>query len=280
MGKPSQPTPAAGGKCRDFRSWPDMKSGTCGTQRQNLYKLRVFDNAHEKYYGDNNRKFPKGLPSQKRMDYFENDKMMKSKDFTICCKWYPILNANVHIKYCDGEVQLRVKLHLPGNTAGAWREFSPPNHALMGSCNNLVRILALGFKYGGADFKRELRYQAKKMAAHVKKEKYDIYKKSHQHVKQENVKEVNKKVHLMDSRWKEVMAARDAQWTEGLTYRQQAWKSLAFKFCLIPAAFPMWVFMTPFFRMNRMFAVVVSYFFLPDTRSQYPWKLTMFAFVA
>jgi len=91
-----------------------------------------------------------------------NGKPRRAREELVCCFWAQIQGVQVHIKYCYGETQFRLKVHLPGNDKALWREFSPPNKMLQNSCNNYIRILALAFRFGGNDFKRELRYQAKK----------------------------------------------------------------------------------------------------------------------
>merc|ERR1719267_130410 len=86
------------------------------------------------------------------------------KTMTLCCAWKKIRGVDIHVAYCHGLMQLRIKVHLPGNKKGVWRTATVPNKSFLGSCNNLIRLLAMAFRYGGSEFKAELRYQAQKMA--------------------------------------------------------------------------------------------------------------------
>jgi len=176
-----------------------------------------------------------------RMDYVEEENQTPPVLSEICCQWYKIKATDVHIKYCNGEVSFRLKIHLPGNPKPVWREFTPPNKALMGSCNNYVRILALGFKYGGNAFKRELRFQAKRMKYVMRNKKYNLYKASHDYVRNMNTREVNQKVTTLDDEWRHRLVARDAQWESVGTYRYKAWQKYSKLLCYLPAAFPLFI---------------------------------------
>jgi len=171
----------------------------------------------------------------------------KTKEELVCCMWTQIHGVDVHIKYCYGEVQFRMKIHLPGNPKPVWREFSPPNKALQGSCNSYVRLLALAFKYGGGEFKRELRYQAKKAIYELKKAKFEIYKQSHDFVRKANANEIRHKVKKQDDDWKHALAARDNQWLDQGKWRYDSWQKMSTIYCALPAAIPMFFFPIPSF---------------------------------
>jgi len=214
---------AAKKECRKFQAWKDnTETGRqCGSLRYKEWFKPVsgFKIGH--------------------MDYYEKPSDTVPQSYEVCCKWVPLTKRDVHIKYCSGETQFRLKIHLPGNTKPVWREFSPPNKALMGSCNNYVRILALAFRYGGNDFKRELRHQAKLMAYQLKMKKWALYKKSKAFVTSANTNEVRAKVGKLDSHWEKAMSAHTNAWSQGLKYRSAAWRKWSMIFCLLPAAFPM-----------------------------------------
>merc|ERR1712046_571156 len=134
-----------------------------------------------------------------------------------------------------------MKVHLPGNPKGVWKFFSPPNNALQGACNNYVKLLALAVQYGSNDFKREMRFQAKKAKHRIKLEKYKLYVKSHEFIRSQNEKEVNSKVKTSDKRWKSVISSRDASWNEMMIFKYISWRILSIIVCYLPAAIPLFI---------------------------------------
>jgi len=68
-----------------------------------------------------------------------------------------------------------------------------------------------------------------------------MYKASHDFVQKANVKEVNAKVKDVDQRWQNALIKRDHAWEYAATYRWNAWKRFSRLYCLIPAAFPLFV---------------------------------------
>jgi len=158
----------------------------------------------------------------------------------VCDTWTDV-GHDVHAVYEQGQMKFRMKIHLPGNSEPIFREFSPPNKMLQGACNNYVKLLALGFKYGGTYFKRELHWQATKMLHEVKMQKYLLYKTSHEYIRAQNEKEVNTKVKTTDANWKASVSKRDSAWKAMFLYKYLSWRILSLLYCLLPAAIPIFI---------------------------------------
>jgi hypothetical protein len=163
------------------------------------------------------------------------------KQTYICCdKWTTLFSGLVKLKYCnkgDGSeptmtVSAKIKMSPMKDFINV--VYHPPVDAFLGSCNTYVKVLTLGLKYAGPEFRLELKRAAIgqledwsfKMQRAATLARYNLY--------HHNMKEAAHKIRNREMQWELLRADKEEEWRSHYFDQDEEYKTWVTNCCKSP----------------------------------------------